>query len=57
MMKIVDELVGKMNKLWQLYDEVDFDEKDMVNDCKNSDIYLKHSQILYLQHLVRKFDL
>jgi len=57
MTKIVDELVGKMNKHWLQYDEDDCLANDMVKDYKNLDTYQKHSQISFLQHSVKKLAL
>jgi hypothetical protein len=57
MMIQVNQFDGKMNKLWPLFDEVDFCEMGIEKVCKNLDIYQKHNQTLSLQHLAKKYDL
>lgn len=57
MIAIVNEFDGKMNKLWQLFDDEDFHEIDMENDYKNLDIFLKLNLILFSLRIVKKYDL
>jgi len=55
-MKKADELVDKMNKHLQQYDDDDLWVNDTENDYKNLVTYQKLNQILFLRHLVKKCD-
>ena len=57
MLILVNQFDGKMNRLLLLFDEVDFWDMDIEKVCKNLDTSQKHNQILFLQHLAKKYDL